>query len=284
MRCEQLANFPTGRAPCGQCKPCRVNKKRAWAARIGLELAAHAASSFLTLTYNVEHLPEKPVREHLSLFMRYLRRRIGKVRFFAVAELGERRGRPHYHVILFGVPATLEMESACQKAWSRGYVQLKEVRDQGAAEYVCKYMLKAQDSEQRLPDGMSVTWSLMSRQPGIGNQTLKHLADKLESRGIGSASHLGIDSNGATWDATTKITSGGCVRLDGRLRPLDKYSKNILFPEKEGSGVARLKTLRSKRVAREGGSFSEVEQDARRLLEDRLRARAAIAKARRTTL
>lgn len=271
-------------AACGKCPQCRVNRQRRWATRIGLELAAHAASSMLTLTYSGEHLPAKPVRKHVSRFIRYLRRRLPPFRFFAAAELGDKNGRPHYHIVLFGVAATLESEEACRKAWSKGYVLLKEVRDIGAADYVCKYILKAQSTEQSSRDGQPASWSLMSRRPGIGRRTLESLAGKLDSQSITGDSSLGIGFDGPNWTKNTRITSENSVRLDGRLRPLDRYSKKLLFPEKEGLRVKRLKTLRNSRVRREGGSFSEVEHEAKRILEGRLAASRAVARLRKTTL
>lgn len=292
VQCSRLVRFDgVHPAPCGQCLPCRVNRQRKWGTRIGLELQAHPYSSFLTLTYSREHLPAQPVRKHLSRFMRYLRRRIGAVRFFGVAELGEKRGRPHYHVILFGVPATFEMEDACRKAWKKGFVQLKEVRDTGAADYVCKYILKSQLSEQLLPDGKSASFALMSRRPGIGRQTLTSLSREIASQNILPVSSLGLEYRAPTdteisrnWDEHTKITYGACLRLDGLQRPLDRYSRSRLFPEKEGPRVKRLRTLMNSHVRWSGGSFSDVEAEARRILEGRLAASRALARARRTVL
>lgn len=271
-------------APCGQCVECRINRQREWGTRIALELRDHSYNSFLTLTY--KDAPALPVKRHVQLFLKRFRKAHGRVRFFCAAELGGQRGRPHYHLILFGVRATPEMESLCLRTWKLGFVQLKEVRDIGAADYVCKYILKAQISEQPSPDGIPASWSLMSRRPGIGRRTLDYLAGELDTRNIRPASSLGLQSPTGTpdWDAHSKIISGTSVRLDGHLRPLDRYSRKFLFPEKEGLSVARLKTLTSSAMRFEGGSFSVVFAEAERILSARQRGRAAMARAKRVQL
>ena len=44
---------------CGQCKGCRVNKRRQWTHRILLESMCHESSAFVTLTYDNDHLPKE---------------------------------------------------------------------------------------------------------------------------------------------------------------------------------------------------------------------------------
>lgn len=43
--------------PCGQCARCRLEKSRQWAVRCLHEASLHEHNSFITLTYNTEHLP-----------------------------------------------------------------------------------------------------------------------------------------------------------------------------------------------------------------------------------
>lgn len=94
---------------CGQCMPCRVNRRRLWTHRIMLETALQAENSFLTLTYSDDHLPKTskglPTLDptHLQLWLKRLRKEISPLllRFYAVGEYSA-SGRPHYHVIIFG--------------------------------------------------------------------------------------------------------------------------------------------------------------------------------------
>lgn len=96
--------------PCGQCIECRIHRSRHMALRCVHELKFHERSCFLTLTYRDSELvwgSQVPTLfpRHLQLFMKRLRRFYPDVRikFFACGEYGDKSGRPHYHVILFGL-------------------------------------------------------------------------------------------------------------------------------------------------------------------------------------
>ena len=93
---------------CGQCIPCRIGKRRLWTHRILLESFTHDYNSFVTLTYDESHLPEDGGLNHghVQKFLKLLRKKVApaKVRYFVVGEYGEKSGRPHYHLALFGFP------------------------------------------------------------------------------------------------------------------------------------------------------------------------------------
>lgn len=94
------------RVACGRCQGCRMARASAWAVRIEHEASLHKDCMFLTLTYDDNHLPDDysvSIRE-VQLFMKRLRKSIEpkKIRYFAVGEYGEKNGRPHYHIIIFG--------------------------------------------------------------------------------------------------------------------------------------------------------------------------------------
>lgn len=104
--------------PCGTCLGCRKNKAAAWAFRCHLELTQHRAAAFTTLTYGDKHVPPTLSREHLSLYLKRLRRSLTDrtVRFFASGEYGEANSRPHYHIIFFGLSDADDREIA--RHWS----------------------------------------------------------------------------------------------------------------------------------------------------------------------
>ena len=105
-------------AGCGQCLPCRINRRRKWTYRMLFEAMKHDHSAFITLTY--ENAPEfygvqtlDP--EHTKRFIDRLRKRLKrdtslphyfpkKIRYFLVGEYGDESDRPHYHLALFGYP------------------------------------------------------------------------------------------------------------------------------------------------------------------------------------
>jgi len=71
-----------------------------------LEARLHDANSFLTLTYDDEHLPADGSLSKRAFpeFMARLRRARPhrRLRYFHCGEYGEKRRRPHYHAVLFG--------------------------------------------------------------------------------------------------------------------------------------------------------------------------------------
>lgn len=180
--------------PCGQCIGCRAQRKADWALRIGHEIKMHQHSIFVTLTYDNEHLPANEslsVRE-VQLFNKRLRKAISpaRYRFFAVGEYGDRLGRPHYHIILFGYwpqdakrgPRKGDYYSWTSdfltSVWGKGLVQFSEAHPNNA-KYCSQYTVKKitgpraenhyehvtryGELVQRLPE-----FSLQSRRPGIG--------------------------------------------------------------------------------------------------------------------
>lgn len=97
--------------PCGMCIACRLSYARGKAIRCVHELEFWDRSSFITLTYDDDHLLYEPTalmptvsRRDLQLFLKSLRYRLDplKVSYMASAEYGDKLHRPHYHLILYG--------------------------------------------------------------------------------------------------------------------------------------------------------------------------------------
>jgi hypothetical protein len=90
---------------CGQCSGCKLENARQWAIRIKHEASMHPQNSFITLTYDNEHLPPTGtlVLKHWQDFMKRLRKKYShkKLSFYHCGEYGEKQGRPHYHAIIF---------------------------------------------------------------------------------------------------------------------------------------------------------------------------------------
>lgn len=172
--------------PCGKCIGCLLKRSREWADRCMMEASYHEHNSFITLTYNDEHLPEKreiinsltgeisesPYRslqkEDFQKFMKRLRKAIHplKIRYFACGEYGdfENTGRPHYHAIIFGYdfPDKVEFKKnfrnekyyvseLLQKCWSdvnKNPIGFTTVCDVSwdCCAYVARYCLKKMDN------------------------------------------------------------------------------------------------------------------------------------------
>lgn len=148
--------------PCGKCEGCLLARSYEWSIRCICEGYNHKESYFLTLTYDNEHLPDggNLVRSHFQSFMKRLRRKFEgyKIKVFYCGEYGERRGRPHYHAIIFGLPLNElgikyyfrdvskrgQKNYNCpflDKIWQQGEVVLGMVTRQSCA-YVAQYTLK----------------------------------------------------------------------------------------------------------------------------------------------
>lgn len=142
--------------PCGQCVGCRLRRSRDWAIRCMHESQLHPVSCFVTLTYDNEHLPAQGqlVYRHFQLFMKRLRKRFPRVRFFMCGEYGENTWRPHFHAILFGVGFDdrvlwrksnsgfdLYRSETLSSLWDLGGAEIGELSVE-SAQYVAGYCMK----------------------------------------------------------------------------------------------------------------------------------------------
>lgn len=106
--------------PCGQCYACRVNRTSQWTFRLMLELTEWKDASFITLTYDDEHLQSPSlVPDDLKNFWKRLRKAIypDKIKYYACGEYGDENSRPHYHAIVYGLPYSLETRVLLTKVW-----------------------------------------------------------------------------------------------------------------------------------------------------------------------
>lgn len=189
--CEKPFIGPRGAYGCGQCTPCRINRRRVWTHRIMLEAVQHAENAFVTLTYTDDKLPTdlSVSPREISLFAKRLRKTRGRqTRYFAVGEYGDTTGRPHYHLAMFGQPQCLRgrtdltRKSCCpicdeiHKTWGQGAIEVAQL-DEGSARYVARYVTKkwtrgdAPGLEGRLPE-----FARMSLRPAIGLTALNEIA------------------------------------------------------------------------------------------------------------
>lgn len=106
--------------PCGKCVSCRMNYSRQWACRIMCEAKLYSPLEcwFITLTYAPEAEPLLVTskgtltlrRKHIQDFKKRLRAKafrelgIERIRTFECGEYGSNSMRPHFHIIVFGLP------------------------------------------------------------------------------------------------------------------------------------------------------------------------------------
>ncbi len=191
---EGYTDLPSVTVKCGQCLGCRLERKRAWAIRAVHEAQMHEDNSFLTLTYDDEHLPKDGsinVR-HWQLFAKRLRKQKGPFRFLHCGEYGEANKRPHYHACIFGHDFSGDRTMHTQKGghplwisgelselWSNGFCTIGSLSFDSAA-YVAGYCVKkatgnaAKESLERVNGEtgevkmVKAEYATMSRRPGLG--------------------------------------------------------------------------------------------------------------------
>lgn len=183
---------------CGQCLPCRMNRRRVWTHRIVLEAAKHTENSFVTLTYKPELEPADGVRP-LDLQKWIKRVRFAAevpLRFYGVGEYGEQSKRPHYHVALFGFKGCARGDSrlgrqpcpcaSCElvrRSWPFGLVHQGRVEAK-SAQYLAGYTVKGmtRGDDPRL-GGRHAEFARMSLRPGVGAHAMRDVGAVL--RGLG---------------------------------------------------------------------------------------------------
>nr|QJB19632.1 MAG: replication initiator protein [Microvirus sp.] len=183
--------------PCGQCVGCRLERSRQWAVRCVHEAQLHDENCFITLTYSDDVLENGnyyiPDSENFSLrvddfqkFMKRLRKKIGKVRFFHCGEYGSKTERPHYHACLFGYDFPdkkffsenhgniLYTSKLLDEVWGLGHCFVGAVSFESAA-YVARYIMKkiTGDGAAAYYRGRLPEYITMSRRPGIAADWLK---------------------------------------------------------------------------------------------------------------
>lgn len=188
--------------PCGQCVGCRLQRSREWANRMMMELeTTEGRSSFVTLTYDDEHLPLSEgvnpvtgeieefgtlVLEDLQKFIKRLRKANPekKIRYFACGEYGENTNRPHFHLILFGYfPKDAKfirrgrkgnynyyVSEELEKLWPFGLHVIADVTWESCA-YTARYVTKKLTGNAgEVYETMNIKppFVIMSNRPGIG--------------------------------------------------------------------------------------------------------------------
>ncbi len=159
--------------PCGRCPDCKKKWRTQLAQRVRYELSKYSYNEvcFLTLTVNDDKLQEvfpngSLDHGYFQKFMKRLRRRLeyhgfkGKIKYLVSGEYGEKEGRPHFHMIMFGYkPQDLKFfykskkgynsykSAFLEEVWGAGFVDVGDV-DEHTAPYMVKYITKFGEVKQ----------------------------------------------------------------------------------------------------------------------------------------
>lgn len=128
---------------------------------------------FVTLTYPKDYPDSRDSKRHLQAFIKRLKRRWPEFGYIWKLEL-QKRGAPHYHIFMWGVPrakAYLIMSQCWYEVvgsndpWHavRG-VKIEEIKSyKGVKSYASKYIAKR--DEQEVPEGLGRTWGYGGKIP-----------------------------------------------------------------------------------------------------------------------
>ena len=249
---------------CGQCIGCRIKRARHWAVRMVHEAQDHPENSFITLTYDDEHLPKNAGLEvrDWQLFLKKLRKYLApkKIRFYMCGEYGEAEdqynkiGRPHFHAIIFGhtfmADAELKREQpkayyshTLESLWGNGIAEFGPM-ELGSAAYCAQYTVKkitgqqAEDHYQRLDKNTGLLvpirpeFSTMSRRPGIGKGWYQKYNNDLDK---------------------------GFVTLDGKKEGIPEFYKKIMSEEK-AMGLEQIRETNLKKLKKQDRWNLEAEE------------------------
>jgi len=143
-----------------------------------LESRLHETNSFLTLTYDEEHVPPggSLSKTDVQNWFKRFRQEISplRIRYFIVGEYGDETQRPHYHAALFGVGP--EYEDIVRKTWQMGHVMLAELNIQ-TIRYITGYVTKKMGVKD-YPPHILPEFRLMSK--GLGRSFTPSIVDALD--------------------------------------------------------------------------------------------------------
>lgn len=135
--------------PCGNCLDCQKRKFRDYRMRLLYELQQYPNSIFVTLTFDnlsLSRFKDNP-NKSIRLFLDRIRKVYGKqVRHWFVAEFGKKRGRLHYHGILFNISIG---NDELEQYWKYGNTFVGYANE-ATAKYIVKYLTK-QDTKGKQP-------------------------------------------------------------------------------------------------------------------------------------
>lgn len=161
---------------CGVCKKCRAMRRQQWTGRLLAEANDHSDITFATLTYDPANEQNTFHYQHIQLYLKRLRKCTQqRLRFFTVGERGDKFGRIHWHIVLFG-HQPFGKERLHVPEWPYGLVQYAPATAK-AMSYVASYCLKKRRKQ-------TTYISRMSRRPGIGIQTMRKLGREMARSNI----------------------------------------------------------------------------------------------------
>lgn len=178
-----------GFVACRKCWQCRENKIDDWVGRCVAESVTAKAAHVVTLTYgyDLETGDSDNIRAAVLTYsdvQKYLKRlRFAgyPVRYFIVGEYGSKKGRAHWHIILYWqkkVPQHKTRVNFTEKHWPHGWSYWDKATPE-AVRYACKYLLKDPSDDE-----MQSWGPMVSKYPPLGDAHFQKLAEMYVDQGL----------------------------------------------------------------------------------------------------
>lgn len=167
---------------CRNCWQCREVRIQDWVGRCIAESKVSAETYSVTLTYGGGDHERAAVLTYSDVqkYFKRLRKAGHKFKYLVAGEYGSRKGRAHWHAILFFEGDAPPHELNCNHAdqyWHHGHV-FWEKPTAKAVRYVCKYIQKDTDDDERQGQFM------MSKKPPIGHRYFMKMAEAYVADGL----------------------------------------------------------------------------------------------------
>lgn len=170
------------KTPCRKCWQCRENRINDWTGRCIAERETAVAASVVTLTYGGGDTAQSRFlrKSDMTAYLKAIRNAGHKVRTFYAGEYGSKKGRAHWHALLFwneAMPYRELRKNINDEFWPHGFsywteAHVKDIR------YVMKYINKDDvDLDAARSFGMS-------RKPVLGRDYFIELAGRYVEQGL----------------------------------------------------------------------------------------------------
>lgn len=303
--------------PCGQCLECRLNYAKNWAARCEVESYYYKENHFITLTYKDEDLPvinkitgecyrglKNPIdyynynkhyevanllKKDVQDFLKRLRKWANKngyiedkeygIRYLYCGEYGENKGRPHYHMLVYGlhIPDLKFhykkkgymhfISEQIEKLWGHGLVDIGGV-DYKSCQYVARYIVKKQKDDGGKfwykGKGLAKEFINMSLKPAIGLRYYQDHRDEIysvdtiylkEGRRQKPCKLYDIKEDMYQYEKEMGIDEETMLALQREKREIQEYNRKqtvdaekICVPKMESTKMRELKRERRKKA------------------------------------
>lgn len=179
-----------GFVACRKCWQCRERRIDDWVGRNIAESRTATAGHVVTLTYGnnprlgtIDNLLRAAVLTYSDVqkMLKHLRADGYPVRYFAVGEYGSKKGRAHWHIILYWQDKAPEVDlrqNIHWKYWQHGWSYWDRMTPE-AVRYACKYLLKSTDDEAAQAFG-----PMPSKKPPLGDAYFRDLAQQYVDAGL----------------------------------------------------------------------------------------------------